>query len=146
MATKEIIVTTNREIFVRDKASSVIVYPGMLLELTATLEVIPHSTAGGVVERMIAVEDTNNLGVSTTPYVADSMIRTYYPLRSSEIRVAVNTGTVAITKNMKLISDGAGGVKPAVGTETGFELFAIALEDLDNSAGTDIELLKVEVL
>ena len=111
--------------------ASTTIYPGMLLEETSTGKLQPHSTAGGFGECIVAQEDALQGRIVTDTYAADEPVNAYI-YRSGVISMALLLAGSNYTVGTKLISDGAGRLKPTTGSPT--KHFATVITALDLSA------------
>jgi hypothetical protein len=105
--------------------------PGMLVEETSAGKLQPHSTAGGFGEVIVAQEDALQGRIVTDAYAADEPVNAYIYQRGC-IGMAVLLAGSNYTVGTKLISDGAGRLKPTTGSPT--KHFATVITALDLSA------------
>lgn len=132
--------------------------PGMLIALDTAGKVKAHATAGGIAANAFAFENelTNYDGHSGTNHTIDTAYASgdnvYYGVCSSgaEVYALVADGASAIVKGDYLTSAGDGTLKKAgagtPGTTFPDHAIAVALEAVDNSAGSDNARIIVEVL
>lgn len=114
------------------------VSPGMLCEETSTGKLQPHSTAGGFGEAIVAQEDALQGRTVSDNYATDEPVNAYI-YRSGVISMALLLAGSNYTVGTKLISDGAGRLKPTTGTPT--KHFATVITALDLSASGALNTL-----
>lgn len=139
--------------------------PGMLVALNSAGKVAAHATGGGVAQRAFAVEYELGFGSYSTGYKAGGINDAYsandnvkYVIaeRGDEIYALVAAGASAIVAGDLLESNGAGGFRKVTAasqltsanytyTPAGTAL-AVAMEAVDNSGGSSVARIKVEVL
>lgn len=125
--------------------------PGMLLEITAT-GVKVHADAGGVSEKLFAVEDALQGRTIDNAYVADDPVRCKNCVPGEEIFAFLSNGE-SVAVDAKLVSDGAGALQAFEAGSSGQVdeeyAIAIALEAVDMSGSSGVDptgRIKVRIL
>ncbi len=124
-------------------ATAVAITPGMLLELTSDGLVQAHSTEGGPVLPMFALEDELQGKGITDNYAVSAKIQVWTAVRGEEVYALLADGEEVAAGDF-LISDGNGKLKKYDGNtasdvEFPQSLVAVALEavDMSDSSGAD---------
>jgi len=94
------------------------IFPGMLLKLNASGQVIKHSTSGGVNgdEVMVALEDYLQGNTVATVYAINEIVLVIIPNKGSEINMLLADGE-SVAPATKIMAGGGGLVKAnAAGT------------------------------
>lgn len=122
--------------------------PGKLMELTSTGTLQAHSTETGNNQRFFLLEQRSKAADITTVYVAGDTCRYMRARPGDEVYAfLINGAGQDVTANTEqLVSDGAGNLKVAAGTETDNELVAETLETIDNDPGSAAVRIKVRVI
>lgn len=112
--------------------------PGMLLQENSSGNLEAHSTAGGFGEGIVAQEDALQGKTVSDNYAATDPVNAYiyYP---GVITMALLLAGSNYTVGTKLISDGAGRLKPTTGSPT--KHFATVITALDLSASGAVNTL-----
>jgi hypothetical protein len=131
------------------KATAVAITPGMLLELTSAGLVQAHSTEGGPVLTMIALEDEMQGKEISDNYAASDKIQCWVAVRGEVAYLPVADNETVDTGDF-LISAGNGKVKVYGGSaasdvEWPSSLVGVALADLDMTDSVDAEVGYVAV-
>lgn len=119
------------------------IYPGMLVKLNSSGNVIKHDVQGGFAEAAFAVEDALQGKTVSDVYANGSKVTYILPAKGSVVNALINAGeNIAIGD--KLISNGDGtlveiGAADSAGTTT--EIIAIAVEACDLSASGAVDTL-----
>lgn len=133
--------------FRKEKIAAAAVTPGELLELDASAEVQPHSTAGGNAQRMFAVEE-EFVGDGIDDDYADGDTVQYVVARRGDELYAFLAAGESVSEGDPLESDGAGALQAwATAADGGLHdnLIGYAAEDVDNGAGTVPARIKIEI-
>lgn len=112
------------------------IYPGMLIKLNSSGQVIKHTTAGGVLgdENLIAIEDQLQ-GKTVDDVYADEALVTYMiPHVGSELNILLDDGETVVVGG-KIISTGDGTLKATTGTPA--KTLGVATKALDLSASAN---------
>lgn len=118
--------------------------PGHLVEVNSDGKLQVHSTEGGNVLPMVAIEDSLQGGLITKAYAADDRVQAWIPTRGDIANMILADGeTVAIGDFVESAGDGT--VKKTVAAESGdvitpaSPIVGVALEavDMSGSAGED---------
>ena len=123
-------------------ATAVAITPGMLLELTSAELVQAHSTEGGPVLPMFALEDELQGKGITDDYAVSAKIQVWTAVRGEEVYALLADGEDVAVGDF-LISDGTGKLKAATADSSAVVVeefpIAIALEavDMGGSSGAD---------
>ena len=124
-------------------ATAVAITPGFFLELTSAGLVQAHSTEGGPVLPMVALEDELQGKGITDNYAVSAKIQVWTAVRGEEVYALLADGEDVAIGDF-LISDGNGRLKKYDGTtasdvEFPQSLVAVALEavDMSGSSGAD---------
>jgi hypothetical protein len=123
-------------------ATAVAITPGMLLELTSAELVQAHSTEGGPVLPMFALEDELQGKGITDNYAVSAKIQVWTAVRGEEVYALLADGEDVAVGDF-LISDGTGKLKAATADSSAVVVeefpIAIALEavDMSGSSGAD---------
>lgn len=123
-------------------ATAVAITPGMLLELTSAELVQAHSTEGGPVLPMFALEDELQGKGITDNYAVSAKIQVWTAVRGEEVYALLADGEDVAVGDF-LISDGTGKLKAATADSSAVVVeefpIAIALEavDMSDSSGAD---------
>ena len=119
------------------------IYPGMLLKLNASGEVVVHSTEGGRAEKAFAAEDALQGGTVSTVYTNGSVVTYILPVPGAVINALIEDGQ-DIAIGDELISAGNGKLKDATDLESGetlSEVIAIAEEACDLTVSNSSDTL-----
>ena len=108
--------------------------PGMLLERTSAGKVQAHSTAGGIAERVFAIEDALQGNDISDDYSADDLVRCSFFLPGEEANALLADGENASIGDL-LESHGDGYLQVAVDSG-GAEPVGVALEAVDMSGSS----------
>ena len=111
-------------------------YPGHLVEFTSAGKFQKHSTAGGVAERIVAVEDALQGNTISTAYAADALVSANVEQPGNQVQMFLAAGE-NVANGAKLESAG-GGALQAVTTGT---VIAVAAEAKDLSASGAVATL-----
>jgi len=115
-------------------ATAVAITPGMLLELTSADQVQAHSTEGGIVLPMFALEDElQGKGIDDN-YAVSAKIQVWVAVRGEQVFANI-ADSEEVNIGDFLISAGNGKLKVADSTDT--EVVGVALEDLDMTDSDD---------
>ena len=123
-------------------ATAVAITPGMLLELTSAELVQAHSTEGGPVLPMFALEDELQGKGITDNYAVSAKIQVWTAVRGEEVYALLADGEDVAVGDF-LVSDGTGKLKAATADSSAVVVeefpIAIALEavDMSGSSGAD---------
>jgi len=123
-------------------ATAVAITPGMLLELTSAELVQAHSSEGGPVLPMFALEDELQGKGITDDYAVSAKIQVWTAVRGEEVYALLADGEDVAVGDF-LISDGTGKLKAATADSSAVVVeefpIAIALEavDMSGSSGAD---------
>jgi len=123
-------------------ATAVAITPGMLLELTSDGLVQAHSTEGGPVLPMFALEDELQGKGITDNYAVSAKIQVWTAVRGEEVYALLADGEDVAVGDF-LVSDGTGKLKAATADSSAVVVeefpIAIALEavDMSGSSGAD---------
>lgn len=110
------------------------IYPGMLLKLNSSGEVVVHATAGGYAEAAFAQEDVLNEGHDVlTVYEDDALVGYLLPSKGSTVNALIADGE-DIAIGDQLCSDGLGYLVKVVASEVPI---AVAEEALDLTASAN---------
>ena len=130
-------------------ATAVAISPGMLLELTSAGLVQAHSTEGGTVLPMVALEDElQGKGIDDN-YAVSAKIQCWIAVRG-EIAYLLVADSEDVDIGDFLVSAGNGKVKVYDGTaasdvEWPHSIVGVAVEDLDMTDSEEAEIGKVQV-
>jgi hypothetical protein len=129
------------DIIEEETATAVAITPGMLLELTSEGLVQAHSTDGGTVLPMFALEDELQGKEVDDAYAASDKIQVWVAVRG-EIVWALLADNEVVTKGDFLLSAGNGKLKVSANSEASFAEFpqsvvGVALEDIDMTDSDD---------
>lgn len=113
------------------------IYPGMLVEATAT-GCQKHGTSVGFAERMFAQEDALQGGIVDTAYTVSTPVSIACELPGNLVRGLLLAG-YNYTKGTKLFSDGAGRLRPTTGSPT--QCIAVIVDAVDLSASGSVDTL-----
>jgi hypothetical protein len=117
--------------------------PGHLVEITSAGKFQVHSTEGGYLERMVAIEDANQGRDISTDYSTGERVSANIELPGNEVQLMLKAGETAVIGS-KLISGGDGTVI-VNGSEdsatTVKQIGATALEALDLSGSGAVDTL-----
>lgn len=123
--------------------------PGMLIELDANGEVVPHSTEGGFAERTLAEIDSLQGNILTTDYTDDDLVMINVELPGNDTQAFLKVGEDAAIGD-ELISAGDGTLivnGSEESTTTVKQVIAIARETLDLTVSGAVTILtKVRML
>lgn len=97
--------------------------PGHLLELNTAGKVRKHSTAGGRIERMVAIEDALQGKTHTQAYAADDIVRFVLAYPGDVVALRLPAAALAVATSDRLISNGDGCVIKMPGS-SGKQLYA----------------------
>lgn len=119
------------------------IYPGMLLKMNSSGEVIKHTTEGGVLgdETLIATEDAGQGRNVDTVYTSGDIVFYLVPQKGAEVRMLIEDGQdIAIGE--RVMSAGNGKLKDVADIESGDTLthvVGVAMEanDLTGSNTSD---------
>lgn len=113
------------------------IYPGMLVKLDSSNEVVKHANAGGVLgdEVMIAVEDQLQGRNVDTVYDDESLVTVFIVPPGSEVNMLLDDGATVVIGG-KIISTGDGTVKATTGTPA--KTLGVATKALDLSASSNL--------
>ena len=130
-------------------ATAVAITPGYLLELTSSGTVQAHSTEGGTVLPMIALEDEMQGNGIGDAYDASGIIQCWVAVRGEIAYLSVADDEDVSTGDF-LVSAGNGKVKVYDGTaasdaEWPNSLVGVALDDLDMTDSDDADVGRVAV-
>ncbi len=133
---KSIILKNYLNIFEEYTATAVVITPGMLLEPVSAGTIQAHSTAGGNVLPMFALEDALQGRAISDNYVVSSKIQVWIPQRGDQAYAILNNNQdVAIGDFLE--SDGAGALNKHAADDSsghptkGNQIVAQALEAVD---------------
>lgn len=115
--------------------------PGHMLKRDSSLALVVHATAGGFGEMMVAIEDALQGKLITDAYASGDLVRYYQPRSGEKFMARLAAGATAVVKGDLLISSGDGTLKKTTGSPT--QLYAVAEESVDNSAGGSEVFIKV---
>jgi hypothetical protein len=115
-------------------ATAVAITPGMLLELTSADQVQAHSTEGGIVLPMFALEDELQGNGIDDNYAVSAKIQVWVAVRGEQVFANI-ADSEEVNIGDFLISAGNGKLKVADSTDT--EVVGVALEDLDMTDSDD---------
>lgn len=129
------------DIIEEETATAVAITPGMLLELTSEGLVQAHSTDGGTVLPMFALEDELQGKEVDDAYAASDKIQVWVAVRG-EIVWALLADNEVVTTGDFLLSAGNGKLKVSANSEASFAEFpqsvvGVALEDIDMTDSDD---------
>lgn len=130
-------------------ATAVAINPGALLELTSAGYVQAHSTDGGPVLPMFALEDELQGGSIDDAYDASGKIQCWVAVRGEVVYAIVEDNETVSTGDF-LVSAGNGKLKVYTGSaasdvEYPQSIVGVALDDLDMTDSDDAEVGKVAV-
>jgi len=116
--------------------------PGDLVELTSAGKAQVHSTAGGVAERLVAVEDALQGNTIDDDYAADDLVSINIELPGNSVQMFLKAGeNVAIGAKLESAGDGT------LQAVTTGEVVAVAEEAEDLSASGAVDtLIQVRLL
>ena len=109
------------------------IYPGMLVMLNSSGEVVVHATAGGWAEKAFAEEDALQGHTIDTVYEDDSVVSYVLPEQGGEVNVMLKEG-YDYSIGTQLVSAGDGTLMPYDDMEsdgTVLEVLAVCTEALD---------------
>lgn len=135
----------------KERAAEAAITPGDLIEVTSTGTVQRHSTAGGNAQRAFAVEnEVVGKEISEDYAAGDNVLYEVLP-PGCEVNALVAAGAAAIVKGDYLESDGTGKLRKLATSAATSEaqrasVVAVALEDVDNSAGGSPARIIVELM
>jgi len=111
-------------------------YPGHLVEFTSAGKLQKHSTAGGVAERIVAIEDALQGNTISTAYAAAALVSANVEQPGNQVQMFLAAGAnVAIGAKLESAGDGT---LQAVTTGT---VIAVAAEAKDLSASGAVATL-----
>lgn len=129
-------------IFEEYTATAVAINPGMLLEVTSAGTIQKHSTAGGNVLPIFALEDELQGGGIDTAYAVSSKIQCWIPQRGDQVYAVLADGQTAVIGSF-LESNGDGYLRVYSADSTGTyyhnQIVGQALEALDLSDSSGAE-------
>jgi len=139
--------------YLRDEAlASAQVLPGMLVERDSNGKFKPHATAGGVAERLVAVEDVLQGNGITDAYASGALVQANYQRRGNQVYMRLANGETAVIGS-KLVSNGDGYLKVATADSSAVvveeDVLAVAIEavDMSDSSGADPDgFIKVRII
>ena len=123
------------------------IYPGMLLKLNASGQVVKHTTEGGVLgdESLIAIEDAMQGNTIATVYTSGDVVQYIVPGVGAEVRLRIEDGQdVAI--GSKIISAGNGLLKISGDLESGETLakvVGVAQEENDLTGSDTVDTVSL---
>ncbi len=124
-------------------------YPGMLVKLNSSGQVVVHDDEGGFAERCFVLEDVLQGKTKSDVYTINDIVSLHLALPGDEVQGLIEDGQ-NISVGDQLISAGNGKLKAASGLESGETLeqvIAIATADCDlTGSGTTDTLSPVRVL
>lgn len=102
------------------------IYPGMLLKMNSSGQVVMHSTEGGVLgdEVLIAAEDALQGNTVDTVYTVSTPVTYLVPNKGSEVRMLIEDGQ-DIAVGDKIMSAGNGLLKETTDLESGETLASV---------------------
>ncbi len=119
------------------------IYPGMLIKLNTSDQVIKHDVEGGELgdENMFALEDAKQGRGIATVYASGDLVSCVVPNQGSEVRMLIEDGQNVAISN-KIISAGNGKLKVSSDLESGETLahvngVATEANDLTGSNSSD---------
>lgn len=117
--------------------------PGNLVEVTSAGKVQKHSTAGGNVLPMIAIEDAMQGKLITGAYAADDQVQVWVPTRGDIANMLLANGETVVIGDF-LESDGLGQVRKHVADSAGAveaanPIVGVALEAVDMSGSDGVD-------
>lgn len=119
-----------------EKLAAAELYPGHLIEETSAGKFQKHSTAQGVAERIVAVEDALQGNTISTAYAADALVSANIETPGNQVQMFLKAGeNVAIGAKLESAGDGT---LQAVTTGT---VIAVAVEAKDLSASGAVATL-----
>jgi len=115
------------------RAGAAGIYPGMLLQLNSSGEVIVHAVVEGATPLIIALEDALQGNIVSTVYTDDNQVQCLMPSKGSVVNVLVASGqTVAI--GTQLTSAGNGTFISSADATSGIDTVAVLLECIEGQA------------
>lgn len=119
------------------------IYPGMLLKLNSSGQVVKHTTEGGVLgdEVLIAMEDALQGNTIATVYTSGAIVTYIIPNKGSVVNMLIEDGQNIAIAN-KIISAGNGKLKASGDLESGETLAHVVgqaeeVRDLTGSNSSD---------
>lgn len=100
------------------------VKPGHILQENSDGTVQPYSVIGGLAQTLMCIEDAMQGQTIDATYATSEIVQTRRFKSGDKVQVRVAAGALAITNNMRLQSDGAGGVQPHTQSTQGGLLYA----------------------
>ena len=131
------------DVFEEMTATAVAITPGMLLEVAAATTVQAHSTAGGSVLPMFAIENALEGQDMDENYVASNKIQVFIPGRGDQV-YAILADDNSVTPGDFLESNGAGLLQKYADDSTTVDVVSnrivgVALETLDLTGDSSAE-------
>lgn len=116
--------------------------PGMLIEVAADGDVDPQNVAGGVCEKMFALEDELQGRTIDTAYAVTDPVQCWIALPGEEVLAWLANGEdVAIGE--KLVAAGGGALKAATADSSAVvteeHVIAVAMEAIDMSGSSGVD-------
>jgi hypothetical protein len=140
------VITYGERAYEERKAAVAGIYPGMVCEITSDLKVQPHSTEGGKVEVLVAIEDALQGHTVDDAYTVNEPVRLmrFRPGDHCLLRQHVHTN---IACGEQVVSHGDGTVRSASDSGSfGDTAFAKALEASNLSALNTEALIECVIL
>lgn len=119
------------------------IYPGMLLEVNSSGNVIKHDDEGGRAEKLVAQEDVLQGNTVSTVYTSGGIVTYIIPHQGSEVNVLIKAGQ-GVSIGDELISAGDGTFKVATDIASGNtvdEVLFVATEACDLTASGAVNTL-----
>jgi len=117
------------------------IYPGMLVKLNSSGDVVIHATSAGAALAMFAAEDALQGHTVADAYTSGEKVTVLLPSKGTKVNALINAGArVDIAIGDHLISNGDGTLCEA-GGGTSEEVIAVAAEALDLSASGAVDTL-----
>ncbi len=143
MSTPKRIVLIGSDSRHEEALASAAITPGDLIEVISTGKVRRHATAGGVAERLFALEDALQGRAISTDYAADERVAIVVAQPGDVIYAQLSGGETAVIGS-QLTSNGDGKLKVATGSN---HVIAVAVEAVDSSDSNDVdEPIRVRVV
>jgi len=126
--------------------------PGMLVAVASDGDIDKHASAGGVCEKMFAVEDELQGRTIDTDYDSGDPVQCWLATPGEEVLAWLANGE-DVSEGDVLVSNGDGQLKAATADSSGVVVeeypIAVALEDIDMSGSSGVDpsgRIKVRIL
>jgi len=120
------------------------IYPGMLLEVDSSNQVLPHSSVGDIAEALFAEEDALQANTVDTVYTIENVVSCILPNKGSEVRALIQADQ-DIAIGDKLVSGGDGTLIERTATTQRVIAYAMEACDLTDSGAVNT-LARVRVI